>query len=64
MKTLSLIASAALVSVSGGTVSLTKGFLYYAEAIFLLRYRNHSMERLPYQTSAEFEDFITQRSAP
>jgi hypothetical protein len=40
-----------------GTVSFTKTVAYYAEAIFLLRYRTHSMERLPFQTSREFGAF-------
>ena len=31
---------------------------YYAEACFLFRYRKHSMEKLPYQTSGEFYAFI------
>ncbi len=31
---------------------------YYAEACFLLRYRNHSMERLPFRTTAEFYAYI------
>jgi len=37
-----------------GTVSCWAGTKYYLEAIFLLRYRNHSGERLPYATSDEF----------
>jgi len=41
-----------------GTVSFTQGFLYYGETIFLFRYQNHSMERVPFETSAEFEKFI------
>lgn len=41
-----------------GTVSLARGIRYYAEAIFLFRYRNHSMERLPFRTSSEFEAFV------
>jgi len=45
-----------------GTVSPWKSFAYYAEAIFLFRYRNHSMERLPYSTSAEFYAFCKARS--
>jgi hypothetical protein len=40
-----------------GTVSFTKTVAYYAEAILLFRYRTHSMERLPFQTSREFETF-------
>jgi hypothetical protein len=40
-----------------GTVSFTKGMMYYLEAVFLFRYRNHSMERLPFKTSGEFESF-------
>ena len=31
---------------------------YYSEAIFLFRYRTHSMERLPYNTTREFYAFI------
>ena len=41
-----------------GTVSFTKGVRYYLEATFLFRYQNHSMERLPMQTSREFEEFL------
>ena len=41
-----------------GTVSFTTGMRYYLEAIFLFHYRNHSMEKLPFQTSREFEEFI------
>ena len=41
-----------------GTVSFTKGVMYYLEATFLFRYQNHSMERLPMQTSREFEEFL------
>ncbi len=41
-----------------GTVSFEKGVMYYLEAVFLFRYRNHSMERLPFQTSAEFMEFL------
>ena len=37
-----------------GTVSFWKGCAYYLEAIFLFRYSNHSAERLPFATSAEF----------
>ena len=31
---------------------------YYSEAIFLLRYRSHSMERLPFNTTNEFYAFV------
>ena len=31
---------------------------YYTEACFLFRYRTHSMEKLPYRTSAEFYTYI------
>ena len=41
-----------------GTVSFWNGLRYYGESIFLLRYRNHSMERLPFRTSSEFEAFV------
>ena len=41
-----------------GTVSFGNGFMYYLEAIFLFRYKNHSMEKLPFQTLHEFEQFI------
>ena len=41
-----------------GTVDFYHGFTYYLESIFLLRYRNHSQERVPYQTDAEFWAFI------
>ena len=37
-----------------GTVSLCGTLAYYAEAIFLLRYDDHSAERRPYATTAEF----------
>ena len=40
-----------------GTVSFPKTMGYYAEAIFLFRYRRHSMERLPYKTTEEFRTF-------
>jgi hypothetical protein len=40
-----------------GTVSFPKTVAYYAEAVFRFRYRNHSMERLPFQTSREFGAF-------
>jgi hypothetical protein len=40
-----------------GTVSFWKAVRYYGEAVLLFRYRNHSMERLPYQTSKEFWTF-------
>ena len=30
----------------------------YSEAILLCRYRNHSMERLAWKTSAEFDEYI------
>ena len=33
-------------------------FRYYAEACLLFRYRNHSMEKLPFKTSAEFYSYI------
>jgi hypothetical protein len=41
-----------------GTVSLPKTVAYYAEAVLLFRYRTHSMERLPFQTTAEFRAFV------
>ncbi len=41
-----------------GTVSLPKTIAYYAEAIFLFRYRTHSMEILPYRTSHEVSAFV------
>jgi hypothetical protein len=41
-----------------GTVDFGTGFRYYAEAVFLFRYRHHSMERLPFQTSSEFRSFL------
>jgi hypothetical protein len=44
-----------------GTVSPWKSIAYYAEAIFLFRYRNHSMERLPYRTSSEFHAYLQTR---
>jgi len=43
-----------------GTVSFSRGLSYYAESIFLFRYKKHSQERLPYQTSAEFGKFINE----
>lgn len=42
-----------------GTVGVPQTISYYAEAIFLLRYRNHSQERIPYRTSDEFRGFFT-----
>lgn len=42
-----------------GTVSFGRGISYYAESIFLFRYKNHSKERLPNQTSTEFGKFIS-----
>ena len=45
-----------------GTVSYIKALRYYAEAVFLFRYRNHSMERLPNKTTAEFWTFFLSRS--
>jgi len=45
-----------------GTVSFGKGLAYYAEAVLLFRYRNHSMERLPYRTTAEFWQFFNNSS--
>ena len=45
-----------------GTVDLYHGFTYYLESIFLLRYRNHSQEIVPYQTSKEFLSFIRRRN--
>jgi hypothetical protein len=44
-----------------GTVSFTKAVRYYAEAVFLFRYRSHSMERLPNETTAEFWKFYNAR---
>lgn len=41
-----------------GTVSFSKTVKYYAESIFLFRYRSHSMEILPYRTSSEFSAFL------
>jgi hypothetical protein len=41
-----------------GTVSFGKALQYYGESIFLLRYRSHTMERLPFRTSSEFEAFV------
>lgn len=41
-----------------GTVDFPRSISYYAEVVFLWRYRNHSQERLPYRTSAEFEAFF------
>ena len=41
-----------------GTVSFPKTVRYYAESIFLLRYRSHSMEVLPFHTSSEFSAFL------
>lgn len=41
-----------------GTVSFTTGVRYSLEAIFMFHYRNHSMEKLPFQTSEEFERFV------
>jgi hypothetical protein len=46
-----------------GTVDVYHGFTYYLEAIFLLRYQNHSQERVPFQTDAEFETFIERKRA-
>lgn len=45
-----------------GTVGWSEGFLYYLEAVCLLRNRTHTAERLPYQTSAEFLRFIQARN--
>lgn len=47
-----------------GTVSFWKGFTYYLEAIFLFRYSNHSAERLPFATSAEFARWFHQGPLP
>jgi hypothetical protein len=44
-----------------GTVSLPKTVLYYGEAIFLFRYHDHSMERVPFRTSDEFWAFSKAR---
>lgn len=41
-----------------GTVSVSKTVRYYAESVFLFRYRKHSMEALPFATSAEFRAFV------
>jgi hypothetical protein len=41
-----------------GTVDFFHSVSYYVEAIFLLRYRNHSQELRAYQTSHEFVVFI------
>lgn len=41
-----------------GTVSFAKTVRYYAESIFLLRYRSHTMEVLPFRTSSEFSAFV------
>lgn len=41
-----------------GTVSLSKTVGYYLEAVFLFRYRSHSMEIIPYRTTAEFDAFV------
>jgi hypothetical protein len=40
-----------------GTVSFAKTIAYYAESIFLFRYRSHSMEKLAFQTTREFLAF-------
>jgi hypothetical protein len=39
-------------------VSFPKTVAYYAEAVFLFRYENHSMERLAFQISREVGQFI------
>ena len=44
-----------------GTVSFFKTIAYYAESIFLFRYRSHSMEKKAFQTSKEFRAFIRAR---
>jgi hypothetical protein len=44
-----------------GTVSFSKTIAYYAEAIFLFRYRSHSMEKQAFQTSNEFRAFVKAR---
>lgn len=41
-----------------GTVSVGKTVLYYCEAVILFKYRSHSMEILPFQTSREFNAFV------
>ena len=41
-----------------GTVSVSKTVRYYAESVFLFRYHKHSMEALPFATSAEFHAFV------
>ncbi|HZP61110.1 MAG TPA: hypothetical protein VFB27_12370 [Opitutaceae bacterium] len=46
-----------------GTVDFYHGFTYYLEAVFLLHYRSHSQERLPFQTSREFNAFIKRKMA-
>lgn len=46
-----------------GTVSLGKAVRYYAESIFLVRYRNHSMEQLAFQTTEEFREFLSYSQA-
>ena len=45
-----------------GTVSFPKTVLYYGEAVFLFRYRSHSMEKLPFRTDDEFYAFVKARS--
>ena len=41
-----------------GTVSFPKTLRYYGEAIFLFRYRSHSMEKLSFRTDDEFYAFV------
>lgn len=51
-----------------GTVDFFTGLRYYAEAVVRFTYRKHSMERLPYRTSAEFrafaETFVKEHAEP
>jgi hypothetical protein len=46
-----------------GTVSVPKTMLYYCEAIFLFRYRSHSMEIIPFRVSREFSEFVRAHSS-
>lgn len=47
-----------------GTVGVWSTIQYYAEAIFLFRYREHSAEERPYRTSSEFETWWRATTAP
>ncbi len=43
-----------------GTVGFWKGVAYYLEQIFLLRYRTHSAERLPFAVTDEYYAWVSE----